>query len=232
MTRTFDGFPPGKTRHTQIPALFFSELLPQIDDLGELKVTLFCFWALHQKEGKFRFLRQHDFCADAALMSGLPLREGQTPETSLRAALARAVARGTLLQGTANDEALYFMNTAQGREALRQLQAGTWQPDNSGQAQQLLPERPNIYALYEANIGMMTPLIADWLKDAEHEYPADWLAEAIHAAVANNKRSWNYIKAILKRWQTEGRGDAQHEGVVERNGQRKIAGNIEDFIKR
>ena len=36
----FAGFPSGKMHLTRIPAQFFSELLPQIDHLGELKVTL------------------------------------------------------------------------------------------------------------------------------------------------------------------------------------------------
>ena len=46
----FNGFPPGKTRTTVIPNQFFSELLPTIDDLVELKLTLYCMWALQQQE--------------------------------------------------------------------------------------------------------------------------------------------------------------------------------------
>ena len=42
----FPGFPDGKLKLTQIPNLFFSDLLPIIDDLGELKVKLYAFWAL------------------------------------------------------------------------------------------------------------------------------------------------------------------------------------------
>src|SRR6185295_11870755 len=138
---TFKGFSPGKTRQTQIPAQFFSDLLPQIDDLAEMKITLFWFWALHQKEGKYRFLRRQDFAADPALMQGLVNGD------SLDDALLRATQRGTLLCGQAKGEALYFMNTAQGREALRQLEAGTWTPDDSGHSIELMPERPNIFAL-------------------------------------------------------------------------------------
>ena len=59
--RKFNGFKPGKVRHIKLPAPLFSDLLPLIDDLPELHVTLFCFWALSQKDGTFRYLRQRDF---------------------------------------------------------------------------------------------------------------------------------------------------------------------------
>jgi DnaD/phage-associated family protein len=230
---TFKGFRDGKTRHAQIPVQFFSDLLPQIDDLAELKVTLFCFWALPQKEGKHRFLRRCDFLDNQTLMQGLPLSEAMTPEQVLETALGRALQRGTLLCGQANGETLYFMNTEKGRAGLFQLEAETITSDQNGRAVEVLPERPNIYALYEANIGLIdSPMLAEKLKHAERDYPAQWVADAIQEAVVRNKRNWRFIESVLKRWQTEGRDNEAHGGYVERNGQRKIAGNIEDFIKR
>jgi len=65
----------------------------------------------------------------------------------------------------------------------------------------------NIYALYEQNIGALTPLIADALKDAERTYGAEWIADALKLAVTNNKRNWKYCEAILKRWKVEGKDD-------------------------
>ena len=64
------GFPEGKLRVTPVPNLFFSDLLPAIDHLGELKVTLYAFWALANKEGTFRYLRRDD-CGDA-IAAGRP----------------------------------------------------------------------------------------------------------------------------------------------------------------
>ena len=59
-------------------------------------------------------------------------------------------------------------------------------------------ERPNIFRLYEENIGPLTPLIAEMLRDAEKTYPADWIEEAFKIAVENNVRRWRYIEAILR----------------------------------
>ena len=70
---------------------------------------------------------------------------------------------------------------------------------------QVQVERPNIFVLYEQNIGLLSPLIADQLKDAADQYPQEWIEAAFREAVQHNKRNWSYISAILRRWETEGR---------------------------
>jgi DnaD/phage-associated family protein len=61
-----------------------------------------------------------------------------------------------------------------------------------------------IFKIYETEIGVLTPLIADAIQYAEKTYPAEWLPAAIHEAALNNKRNWKYCEAILKRWKVEG----------------------------
>lgn len=208
----FDGFPEkSKLSPTAFPALFFSDLLPMIDDLAELKVTLFCFWALHQKEGTYRYLARREFSAARSLIEGLRAAQpGSDPEAVLEAALARAVERGTLLCESVEVDAVverfYFVNSERGRAAARQLREQQWYPGDELVSVEILPERPNIFRIYEQNIGNLTPMIADALRDAERDFPSEWLEDAIRAAVENNKRSWRYILGILKRWEKEGRG--------------------------
>lgn len=57
---------------------------------------------------------------------------------------------------------------------------------------------------YEAEIGVITAMIADDLRDASVTYPLKWILDAIHEAAVNNKRGWNYCLAILKRWHAQG----------------------------
>ena len=66
-------------------------------------------------------------------------------------------------------------------------------------------KRPNIFVLYEQNIGLLQPIIADELKDAESNYPQDWIEDAFRIAAENNVRSWRYVRAILQRWAAEGK---------------------------
>ena len=203
----FQGFPDGKVSFTRIPGPFFSELLPQIDHLGEFKVTLYALWQLDRMGGEFRYLQELDFLSDEVFMLGM----GDTPEkarTNLRESLAMAVQRGTILNATVKLEeelSLYFFNTPRGRAAVEAIENGDWRPSGDPYSPiELGPERPSIYRLYEQNIGPMTPLLADSLQDAEDTYPAEWIEEAFRIAVEKNVRNWRYIEAILRRWQERG----------------------------
>ena len=220
----FKGFPEGKVRLTPIPAPFFSELLPEIDHLAELKLTVYVFWRLDHMEGTFRYLRWADFTGDARFMRGM----GSVPQEAqedLQQALERAVERGTLLRAEINlehgPESLYFLNSPKGRAAVQAIQHGDWRP--SGQAQmpvELGLERPNIYRLYEEHIGPLTPMIAESLHEAEELYPAQWIEDAIRIAVENNKRSWRYAEAILRRWQEKGRDERKDRRDTEKDRRR------------
>ena len=67
------------------------------------------------------------------------------------------------------------------------------------------PPRPPIYALYEQTIGLMNPFIAEELKAAAEKYPMDWIEQAFKESAMANARNWRYIKAILERWEREGK---------------------------
>ncbi len=81
---------------------------------------------------------------------------------------------------------------------------------------EVLPESVNIFRLYEENIGPLTPMIADTLRDAEESYPAQWIEEAIRLAVENNARSWRYVDAILSRWQEKGKDEREDRRDTEK----------------
>jgi DNA replication protein len=203
----FEGL-PAKVNFDRIPSTFFSELLPQIDHLGELKVTLYFLWRLDRMEGDFRFLRESDILADSHFMRGMAdTLEAGAP--ALSESVARCVERGTLLETEIHQRGeqvvLYFFNSPKGRAAVEAIQNGEWRPVESDSVPiELVPERPNIFALYEENIGPITPLLAETLTDAEDEYPANWIEEAFQIAVEKNVRNWRYVEAILRRWHERG----------------------------
>jgi DnaD/phage-associated family protein len=209
----FAGFPEGKLKTVPVPEPFFTDLLPAIDHLGELKVTLYAFWRLSLMEGKYRFLRREDLARDDLFMRGLSPSPRQAQEI-LDDALERAEARGTLLYVSIEDAQarhdLYFVNSPKGREAVEKLTAGEWRPDEADALNgsiTLSHVRSNIFVLYEQNIGPLTPLIADELRDAMATYPAQWIEDAIRIAVRNNIRKLKYILAVLDRMRAEGRNE-------------------------
>ncbi|HEX2912697.1 MAG TPA: DnaD domain protein [Chloroflexia bacterium] len=66
-------------------------------------------------------------------------------------------------------------------------------------------QRPDIYTLYEQNIGPLTPILSERLREAEKTYPPALIEEAFAEAVNYNRRSWAYISRILENWATNGR---------------------------
>lgn len=222
--KPFKGFAEGKLRLTPVPGPFFTELLPEIDHLGELKVSIYAFWRLDRMEGAFRYLRRADFMEDEAFMQGLhadPTQAGQ----ALEEALQRCVQRSTLLEATITldeePESLYFLNSPKGRAAAQAIARGDWRLSGDPSAPlDLSLDQPNIFQLYEQHIGPLTPMIADTLREAERTYPADWIEEAIRLAVENNVRRWRYVDAILRRWQEEGRDDRKDGRDTEKDRRR------------
>jgi DnaD/phage-associated family protein len=96
---------------------------------------------------------------------------------------------------------------------------------------ELIPQAPNIYHLYEENIGPLTPMIADTLQEAEQSYPYVWIEEAVRIAVENNVRRWTYVEAILKRWQEGGRDERTDRRDTEKDRRRYVEGEFSDFIE-
>ena len=67
-------------------------------------------------------------------------------------------------------------------------------------------ELPDIFTLYEENIGMLTPMVAEELREAEKLYPEEWIRDSVKEAVLNNKRNIKYILKILENWAAKGKG--------------------------
>lgn len=245
----FIGFPTGKSPYVPIPEVFFTQVLPEIEDQAELKVTLHLFWLLARKRDTPRCTNERELYTDRILLRSLNIQnDARTLEERLHQGLDKAVARGTLLSAdltVVNAEraqaeviAWYFFNTARNQKIVAELQGGSVLPahvltltDRRGEQEHesntvagnapartytrritspspstpLQVERPNIFTLFEQNIGFLGTTIVEEIKDALDMYPEEWVEAAIREAAVHNKRSWSYIRAILRRWETEGR---------------------------
>lgn len=192
------------TPFVPVPAAMFGSLLETINDLNELKVVLRFLWHLTQVQTLSRGVSSGTLENDQVLLNVLG-----SPD-AIRTAIGNAVTRGVLLEldpsaNVATTEASYGLNANwyEGKDRGFSLRVSTdaiinGTPSDSGDL--------NIYSIYEENIGALTPLIAEGIKDAEKNYPDFWIKDAIRESVAYNKRSWRYIERILERWKKEGRG--------------------------
>lgn len=219
----FSGF-PARARITPVPILFLSDLMPQIEDIAELKATLHFLRLLARKRGYPRFVSYRELAADRAAGEGL--REG----------LEAAVRRGTLLhlpvESDGKREGLYFLNTEADKRAMARIESGELALGKMVSKAPARQDMPNIFELYEKNIGLLTPIIADELREAEELYPNSWIEDAFREAVENNKRSWRYIARILERWATEGKGGEPGRDSQERRySQGYLKGKYAHIIK-
>ncbi len=206
----FAGFPTSASA-TPVPNLFFARLLPRIERPEEMLVTLYFFYAqgLPSRARRGRsppFLTRRELAADATLARALANLCDDDGE-ALDRGLSLALERGSLLRvearGNGRSEELYLLATPTNRRAAPRL-AGADLPLEEPLPPAAPAELPNIFALYEENIGAITPLIADDLKDAEERYAPQWIEAAFREAVSLNKRNWRYVHSILKRWEAEG----------------------------
>ena len=241
----FAGFPPG-AQATPIPSLFFTRLLPRLTGPVELGLALYIFYLLHRKKGYPRFLTRDELAAegDLALFLERACGDAADPAAGRRAALERGLAAlleaGFLLavsvEGPDGGQEIYFLNAAADRRAAERFRCGElkvapWRV--LPEAEPVEPSR-SIYALYEENIGPLTPLVADELREAEELYPQEWLRPAFERAAALNKRSWRYVARILERWAAEGPDYAQAGGDTKRGAGRpgQLSGRYRDLVRR
>jgi DnaD/phage-associated family protein len=198
----------GETDFISLPDSFFTQVMPKIQDLAELKVVLYVAYLILRKPDHTQFVTYKELKAESCRLSA------ELGEETLRQALDSAVEHGTLLHSTLNINGML--------EDIYSLTADSRQPPTI-----------NIFALYEQNIGMITPMIAEELKEAEKLYPPQWIEEAFKEAATLNKRSWKYIARILERWASEGKDSGEYRRDIKKDGPDKyIKGRYGHLVKR
>ena len=209
MHTIYSGFEEDHFPTIAIPSQFVEEWMWDLNDAIELKVLLTIFRKFQLMDGSVKSVRLEELLEDKPLIHIFP-EEGMR-RNKVMEILGKLVERGFILTGKImikdTEATLIFLNTPLGRAAIQAISEGRWKviPTSSRELQP--PTLPNIFQLYEQHIGPLTPMLVDTLKDAELSYSSIWIEEAIRLAVENNKRSWRYIEAILRRWKEEGKGE-------------------------
>lgn len=230
MSGQFRGFVLTSDPMIGIPTALLTEVLPQVQDLSEVHVTLAVFRLAAAAGGIEQPVAEHAIRQDQPLRTALRVEGSpREPDSRIQTGLDLATGRATLLRFTSetqqSQQTWYYVNTPANQGLVSAMARGSVSPPPavwSGTVPpRIAPERPNVFRLYEQNIGLLTPLIADHLIDALERYPSQWIEDGIMEAVSYNKRSWRYIQRILEKWETQGRGPAfSQDGPNEANRRR------------
>ena len=183
-------FPRGY-RSTPIPNPLLADLLVEITDPDELRLTLRAVWALHQQRGFPPSVTMSDLAADRTVAAMLGMG-GDDLEIRVSALLDRAAERGTLLKIPVRDgQDRYYLNTEPVRRALaRQGVAPEEMRETAGAETELetwqdleAAAEPSLAVVaYEENIGQITPLVAEKIRDAIDDYSELAVIDAIRTA--------------------------------------------------
>jgi len=233
----FEGFPT-RMQFTPIPNVFIGKLLPEITDAGELKTIIFAFAKIYQKKGFPQFVSLSELLGSTPLISSLNNNDSNTEDTLLgylKQASERGVFISVNMAHNGNPETVYLLNTEVNRDAATKIAGGeiilkelVVAATEYAEAEEL----PNIFALYEQNIGIITPMIADELREAEKTYPPEWLGEAFKEASLRNKRNIKYILKILENWTAEGKNDGTSRRNSEEDPDKYIRGKYGHMVQR
>lgn len=217
-----------------LPPELFSEVIPAITLPSELKVTLQIFYRLSRQRAAPRRVSWDELAADRTLRRSLRAVSKLRPiEDMLAEGLDAAVRRTTLIHLAVPSDARvtswYLVNTAANRAWAEQVSAAQAVLTPAGAP---AVERPSLLGLYEQNIGLVTPMLVDELREAEERYPREWIEEAMREAVRANARSWRYIRKVLERWAANGRQDAPHRAERPIDVEKYTSGAFGDLFRR
>lgn len=213
---TFTGF-PARMEFTPIPNPFLNQVMPELGDLVELKIALHALYVLYHKKGYPKYLTLSELLESPGVIKSLGVG-GKEAMEKLREKMDMASRQEVFIRLTVQEDErdinLYLLNDERGRMAADQIRTGKIALSGvqvRGVSASHPEDTPNIFTLYEENIGLLTPLISQELSAAEKVYPAGWIEEAIKEAVRRNRRSWRYIARILENWATYGKDNATTE---------------------
>lgn len=207
MDEPFGGF-PGIGKATAIPNLFFTAVLPELKQPGELLAFLWAARLIQEQRQEPRCVTADDIWGQPAARQSFETMAGG--RDGLEAGLARCLELRALLAlqlSGAAMEVVYFVNNPASRRSIARARAGELRirPETTAAPLVLREQRPSIFRLYEEYIGTITPIIGDRLVEAEDAYPPEWIEDAFREAAELNVRNWRYIEKMLKNWAEEGR---------------------------
>ena len=226
----FNGYTSSET-FTQVPDSFI-RLMNEIDDIAELKVTLYAIWRIEHIEGHFRALCESDFEAESLGLSLEEIQRGLEKCLERQTLLKRRPERSSVEGSTHEADVFYFLNSPRGRLAAEAFSQGQWRESAKSMSAPFASRKSNIFKLYEENIGALTPLLSDMLREAEKNYPSEWFEEAFEIAVSRNIRHWKYVEAILVRWKEKGKDERKDQQDPVKDADRYTDSEFSEFINR
>jgi len=184
----FKGFPTPKQNYSKLPHAFIDSL-PEIETVSELKVVLYLIrhtWG-YSEYGKPKRITTDEFMRGRKRRDGSRIDAGTgLSNNSVIDGLKRALSHNfVLVESDASDlariEKRYCLNIS-GMQTLhsypQELHSSYAEVAQRSEKETLviqeeegLPPQKSLFSIYEEEIGLLTPLIADALEDLSDHFP-------------------------------------------------------------
>ncbi|MBN1856227.1 MAG: DnaD domain protein [Dehalococcoidia bacterium] len=209
-----------------VPSSYVSQLIRQVEDPLELKLTLLAFYVLSRARDYPAYVTASELELRAASILGI---DADTCREGLQTVVRRGVLLEAMVPLDGTDTEVYFANIEADLQAIEDFKERLVVGGGEGSS----TPTQNIFELYEQNIGVLTPMIAEELKDAQRTYRADWIEEAFREAVLARKLNWKYICRILERWTAEGKDSGTNRpGSGQSDADKYIKGRFGHIVRR
>jgi len=93
------------------------------------------------------------------------------------------------------------------------------------------PGPADAFRAYEQNIGPLTPMIRESIGQSLQDFTDAQITQAIRIAVENDARSWAFVKAVLRKWNSEGIPD-ERESRADTGGSRIPETELRRYLER
>jgi DNA replication protein len=228
---TFDGFPRPQQNYSKLPHVLI-DCLPMIDSMAELKVLLYLIrhtWGFSEY-AKPKRITTDEFMRGRKRKNGTRIDAGTgMANKSVISGLQSAVEHGFVLveiddSDLARIEKRYSLNMSgvkdlhTGQENLhsdyvkvtQRSEKETIERNSKTKEEEAAALETNVSTLkelHEQNIGMVTPLLMNMLRNAALTYPVEWFQPAFEITVKSARhRSWAFVEAVLEGWRKNGYG--------------------------
>ena len=142
-------------KNFSFPIEILTKVLKKIENIETIKFLIFTLYRFQAENLKIQFFTK------SQIESSNSLSEILADIKKLDIILKELVDLGVFISIETNyknkKEQLYLLNNARNRAAIRAIETGEWLP-KSNVEEITFVDRPNIYQLYEDNIGALTPM--------------------------------------------------------------------------
>ena len=155
---------PKEIRYTPTPNLVFGKLLDEIKELNDLKFILRIIWMINQAKRVPKYITLEEIISDRIINAIIP-KPNTEPDTFCKSILNKPQLLNLFLYHEINinqsNTAVVALNTARNKTMLNKIKGldkfdSVFQPNGD-----VSEESPNIFKLYEDNIGTLNPIITD-----------------------------------------------------------------------